>query len=602
MSLRIGVVTGTLNPEIGGGFTLTDTLISALRSAETRHEFVFIDPMLQPPTSSGAPNAPSFPSSGSKNAMVAVSVAMRLLEQSGVAFFEKRKRLGIFGNRQRTFSDFLDCLRQSALDHLDSLKAPLPEFLDTTLQERLEWIARREKLDLVWFMIPNAVPVSVPFIATVLDLEHRKQPYFPEVSYTDWTWAAREENFSRLLPRATFVFTGTQEGKNEIIRFYRVDPPRVHVLPLPAPPTLPVSSAPAVGEIREKYGIRGEYLLYPAQFWAHKNHVNLLHGLDRLRREYDLQPSLVFTGSNKGNRAYVQSVARDLRLSDRVFDLGFVSREELAALYSGAAALVYPSFFGPDNLPPLEAYGYLCPVLAADVPGAREQLGQGALFFDPKDPRAIAASIRDVMRDASLRQSLIEAGAKVLEERTPQAYAATVCRLLDDFEPIRRCWQDDYGDVSQSLPVLGDAGLSFAASETGTGALVQGWGVSEAWGTWSVEDKCTLCFNLGPYTGKALSLAFKCRSFQSHKLIVGCYVDTGPKQLWEFTSPHGTAFRLHDCDEPYRLQILPEAVGPSGSVIITFIISEPVSAAELGINTDTRRLGIGLERMWVEAF
>ena len=68
----------------------------------------------------------------------------------------------------------------------------LPTYLPTTLPERLEKAIARKQLDLIWYMIQNAFPVSVPFIATVWDLEHRKQPYFPEVSVRGWTWTERE--------------------------------------------------------------------------------------------------------------------------------------------------------------------------------------------------------------------------------------------------------------------------------------------------------------------------------------------------------------------------------------------------------------------------
>jgi hypothetical protein len=62
-------------------------------------------------------------------------------------------------------------------------------------------------------MVPRTEPLSVPYIASVWDLEHRKQPYFPEVSTTGWTWSARENVYNALLPRASMVITGTQAGK-----------------------------------------------------------------------------------------------------------------------------------------------------------------------------------------------------------------------------------------------------------------------------------------------------------------------------------------------------------------------------------------------------
>jgi glycosyltransferase involved in cell wall biosynthesis len=321
-----------------------------------------------------------------------------------------------------------------------ALQRTLPRPHDPTILELLERAIGREKLDLVWYMIPNGFPLSIPFIATVWDLEHRKQPYFPEVSVTVWTWTERELNYSALLPRASVIITGTEVGKSEVVKYYGVNADNVTVIPFPTPP---VGFRPTADEIRavlKKYAITEKFLLYPAQLWAHKNHANLLMSLAVLQRESGFRPSLVLTGSDKGNREHVHKLVDELQLSGEVFDLGFVSREELNCLYASAVALVFPSFFGPDNLPPLEAFALGCPVVAADIPGAREQLGRGALYFDPLDPRQIAARILEVWGHSECRRRLIEEGAVISRQRTPEAYISEVCKMLDRFEAIRRCW------------------------------------------------------------------------------------------------------------------------------------------------------------------
>ena len=73
--------------------------------------------------------------------------------------------------------------------------------------------------------------------------------------------------------------------------------------------------------------------------------------------------------------------------------LGFVKREELIALYENAMALVYATYFGPENLPPLEAFALGCPVIASSVPGSEEQIGDCALLFDPSDHSKLAEHI-----------------------------------------------------------------------------------------------------------------------------------------------------------------------------------------------------------------
>jgi glycosyltransferase involved in cell wall biosynthesis len=195
---------------------------------------------------------------------------------------------------------------------------------------------------------------------------------------------------------------------------------------------------------REKYRIKGDFLLDPAQFWPHKNHVNLLRALDVLRQRDGLKLNLVLTGSDKGNQHYVRDKVREWELSDQVFDLGFVAREELNALYRGALALIFPSFFGPDNIPPLEAFALGCPVLASRIAGAEEQLRSAAMLFDPTDPTDIADKVLAVRSDPALRNRLREEGLKIAQIRSPEGYIAQIDEIMNDFAAIRQCWGRDY--------------------------------------------------------------------------------------------------------------------------------------------------------------
>jgi glycosyltransferase involved in cell wall biosynthesis len=120
--------------------------------------------------------------------------------------------------------------------------------------------------------------------------------------------------------------------------------------------------------------------------------------------------------------------------------LGFVSTEQLLSLYRHAVALTYVTFFGPENLPPLEAFAAGCPVVASDVAGAREQLGDAVLLVDPRRPEEIAAAVKSVYSDRALRAKLIERGRERAKRSTPATFVAEVIAWLDDFEGVRRNW------------------------------------------------------------------------------------------------------------------------------------------------------------------
>jgi glycosyltransferase involved in cell wall biosynthesis len=223
------------------------------------------------------------------------------------------------------------------------------------------------------------------------------------------------------------------------VSFYGVHPDNVRIVPFPADDCFRALDNVPV-DISKKCGIRGDFIFYPAQFWPHKNHVNLLLALKLLNDDSSVPLELVLSGSDKGNLHYVQQTVDRLGLSQLVHFVGFVSREDLANLYRQAIALIYPSFFGPDNLPPLEAFAIGCPVAAARVAGADEQLGSAAILFDPARPDEIADAVRRIRNNEKVRSELIRRGRAQVQAKTPKEYVEQVCGILNEFEPIRRCW------------------------------------------------------------------------------------------------------------------------------------------------------------------
>jgi glycosyltransferase involved in cell wall biosynthesis len=304
-------------------------------------------------------------------------------------------------------------------------------------------VVREQKIEMMWFVTPGFVEVDVPYIYTVFDVQHRLQPWFPEVS-SGGEWARREAWFSAAIHRAFAIIIGAEDGKEEIVKFYAVPHERVKLIPLPTPRFALEAPKGNNAKTLTKYGISRGYLFYPAQFWPHKNHIALLLALDILKKKYGLSLSLVFVGADQGNLRYVLDVVKEFDLSQQVHFLGFVPQEDLVGLYQNAGALIYPTFFGPDNLPPLEAFAAGCPVIASNVAGAQEQLGDAALLVDPKNEEDIAKAIKQVYEDRALRQTLVERGLKRARQWTGDDYVKRVLSIIDDFERIRRCWGKRY--------------------------------------------------------------------------------------------------------------------------------------------------------------
>ena len=123
-------------------------------------------------------------------------------------------------------------------------------------------------------------------------------------------------------------------------------------------------------------------------------------------------------------------MVKDLRLQDLVFFVGYVPDNELLQLYQHALALVMPTFFGPTNIPILEAWTASCPVITSDIRGIREQVGNAGLLIDPNDVAAIAGAIWKVYTDSELRKRLIYQGLLHLHDWTPEKFSHSLSEII----------------------------------------------------------------------------------------------------------------------------------------------------------------------------
>ena len=243
--------------------------------------------------------------------------------------------------------------------------------------------------------------------------------------------------FSRYIPKATRVIVPNQAGRDQVERYWRIEPDRFLLLGHPTPDfALEAGARPAPPrDALARPASARRYLLYPAQFWAHKNHATVFDALALLG------PATSSCGGIGQGAARAPPPARRRERVSAPRALPRLRADRGAdRLYRHAHALTYVSLFGPENLPPLEAMALGCPVVAADVPGAREQLGDAALRVPPLEPAAIADAVRRVENE-QLRSELIESGRRVAAERTASDYVGGVISFLDEFADIRRGWR-----------------------------------------------------------------------------------------------------------------------------------------------------------------
>lgn len=275
-------------------------------------------------------------------------------------------------------------------------------------------------------------PLPLPSVVTMVDLQER---FFPEF-FSPEDRRMRFQHYDWSVAMADQVITISDFSKESLVRLLGAAPDRIariHLCPAELPEaTVRPTAWPEADE--------APFLLYPANFWRHKNHQVLLAALSRLRSD-GLRVPAVFTGALLGREAEWAAEVERAGVQDQVRHLGLVSRAELSWVYRRARCLCIPSLFEGFGIPLVEAMRLGVPVACSATTSLPEIAGAAAVYFDPQDPVSIAGTIGRLWADAGLRRRLVAKGRarerRFTAERLVQEHRACFLRAVRHYSPAR---------------------------------------------------------------------------------------------------------------------------------------------------------------------
>ena len=295
------------------------------------------------------------------------------------------------------------------------------------------------KLDLIYFLSPSTFAldlVYLPFISTVWDLCYLDFNEFPEVR-DKRTFEFREYLYSNTLRKSIAVIADSEYGKSNLIRRFNLDENRIHSIKFQ--PGLRNSSNEIV-DIKSYYNIKNDYVFYPAQLWAHKNHTYILDAISNLKIENNISIDLVLTGSDKGNFVYLKKYAQNLGLENNLHYLGFVPEHHIEFLYRQSLSLVMPTYFGPTNIPPLEAFLYDTAVCYSKLPGLEDQVKGAAFLMDLGNPKSLSNSLLKIINKDPIVEVYKLRGKEILNSYNETDISKTFVSIFESFYNIRTKW------------------------------------------------------------------------------------------------------------------------------------------------------------------
>jgi len=268
---------------------------------------------------------------------------------------------------------------------------------------RLSWeLLARPRPD-VLFIPAHVLPLihPLPSVVTVHDLGYR---HFPDAHpltqrlYLDWA-----THFSARA--ATRVIADSEATKRDLIHFYHVPAEKITVIYPGRDESLRrVDPAP----VRAKYNLPEDYLLHVGTLQPRKNLLRLIEAWHSSVLRLPSSVALVLAGRPGWLSSPILAQAREHAPFVRLLD--YVPDEDLAGLYSGARAFVFPSLYEGFGFPVLEAMACGTPVICSNTSSLPELAGDAALLVDPTDTEALAAAVIRVLSEPDLRAALVEKG------------------------------------------------------------------------------------------------------------------------------------------------------------------------------------------------
>lgn len=250
----------------------------------------------------------------------------------------------------------------------------------------------KRNISVVSHHVPNGIGSEIKMVGWIPDFQHVHLPTF----FSADELQARDREFRRICDISDRIIVSSHCAKSDLAAFYPGKENMADVMQFsvrPPEPNLIASRA----QLQEKFGITGNYLYLPNQFWLHKNHgvvIEALHCLKRMGRKV----VCVLTGATNDHRHphYFEELMQKvnaLGVEEQVKVLGVVSYDDVLSLMYHTIAVINPSLFEGWSTSVEEAKAIGKRLILSDIPVHREQVTDGSRFFDPNNPKELAEQI-----------------------------------------------------------------------------------------------------------------------------------------------------------------------------------------------------------------
>ncbi len=275
----------------------------------------------------------------------------------------------------------------------------------------LELLPRRPRLlHSMDFIAPRGGPWRS--VITIHDLTFLRFPQF----LTPQSLRYYNHQIGASVRRADAILADSDATRTDILELLRVPPEKVTTAHLAADERFFPQPEEVVASARARLDLPHHYLLFVGTFEPRKNIATLLHAYADLRSRHADAPPLLLVGNPGWLFESTEALLAEIGLRGTVIFRSNLPAEDLPALYTGATALILPSYYEGFGFPVLEAMACGTAAIIAERASLPEIAGDAALSCDPDRPESITEAMSRVLFDDSLRTTLGQKGLQRADE------------------------------------------------------------------------------------------------------------------------------------------------------------------------------------------
>lgn len=230
---------------------------------------------------------------------------------------------------------------------------------------------------------------------------------------------------------ATHIITDSESVKREICEHLNVRPEKITSVALAPREVFQPVAEHAARDTLHRLGVNDEFILFVGTVEPRKNLVTLVRAFEEVLRNTELEPQLVIAGQRGWMNDELFALIEKAEFSKHILFTGYLTDDDLRALYSSCRVAVYPSLYEGFGLPPLEAMACGAPVITSRIPVIMETSTQAARLVNPIDVQELAAALVELLTDAPAREHLSRVGLKRAAEYT---WARTAEKTLEVYQ------------------------------------------------------------------------------------------------------------------------------------------------------------------------